>query len=317
LKTILVTGAAGFIGSHLCERLLELNFKVIGVDNFDPFYDRKIKETNLKTCKENNSFLFYELSILDINELNNLEIDCIVHLAAKAGVRPSLLEPKEYIESNILGTQCLLDFAINKNIKKFIFASSSSVYGNNQIPFKESDSVDNPISVYAYTKKCGELMLATYHNLYQLNYIALRFFTVYGPRQRPDLAINKFVNLIKKNEIIELFGDGNTARDYTYVDDIIEGIIGSIDYIIYQKSVAEIINLGNNKPIKLNELVNLLFLELKKERNVTYKEMQSGDVNFTFADISKAQNLLNYNPSISFVEGIRKYINSLNLKFNK
>lgn len=311
MKTILVTGAAGFIGSHLCEKLLQLGYVVIGVDNFDPFYDRKIKETNLQDCLKSKGFKFYELSILDINELDYLSIDCIVHLAAKAGVRPSLIDPEKYIETNILGTQRLLDFAHSKKINKFIFASSSSVYGNNSIPFRENDSVDNPISVYAYTKKCGELMLATYKNLYDINYIALRFFTVYGPRQRPDLAINKFIRLISNDEIIEVFGDGKTARDYTYIDDIIAGIIKSIDYIFENKNTSQIINLGNNNPIKLNDLVSLLFEKLQRKKKIVYKEMQSGDVDFTYADISKAKKILNYNPSISFSKGIEQYISYL------
>jgi UDP-glucuronate 4-epimerase len=310
LKTILVTGAAGFIGSHLCEKLLQLDYKVIGIDNFDPFYDRKIKEDNIKNCLNHKAFDFYELSILDINKLSNLNFDGIIHLAAKAGVRPSLLEPDKYIETNILGTQRLLDFAVTKNSKKFIFASSSSVYGNNPIPFKESDSVDHPISVYAYTKKCGELMLATYHHLHQLDYVALRFFTVFGPRQRPDLAINKFIRLIKENQTIEIYGDGNTARDYTYIEDIVDGIIKSFDYVSKNEKVAQILNLGNNNPVKLNDLVDLLFEKLQKEKKVVYKEMQSGDVNFTYADISKAIELLNYEPKIPFSEGLNLYLNT-------
>jgi UDP-glucuronate 4-epimerase len=308
LKTILVTGAAGFIGSHLCEKLLELGYNVVGIDNFDPFYDRKIKENNLKISLKYDRFQLFELSILEINRLEEKSIDCIIHLAAKAGVRPSLLDPDKYIETNILGTQRLLDFAVSKNIKKIIFASSSSVYGNNAIPFNESDSVDNPISVYAYTKKCGELMLATYNKLYDINYIALRFFTVFGSRQRPDLAINKFIHLIKNEEIVELFGDGNSARDYTYIDDTVNGIVKSIDYIFHNDKVSEIINLGNNHPVKLNDMVELLYKKLNKEKKIIYKEMQSGDVDFTYADINKAKKILNYNPTISFEEGIINYI---------
>lgn len=311
MKTILVTGAAGFIGSHVCEKLLSLNYKVIGVDNFDDFYSKKNKLDNISFLIKQAEFTFFELDILNINEIKNSPIDAIIHLAAKAGVRPSLLNPEKYIQTNILGTQIMLDYAKNKNIKKFVFASSSSVYGNNPTPFVETNSVDNPISVYAYTKKCGELMLSTYKHLHDIDYIALRFFTVFGPRQRPDLAINKFISLIQNNKPIEIYGDGNTSRDYTYIDDIVDGIIKSLNYLEKNTNVSEIINLGNNNPIKLIDLVNLIYESIKVKPNFVYLPMQEGDVDATYADIEKAKKILQYTPKIKMREGIILYLDLL------
>jgi nucleoside-diphosphate-sugar epimerase len=303
---ILVTGVAGFIGSNLAEVLLKNGVKVIGIDNFDNYYSKNIKLDNLKDLLKDDNFIFYEQDIQDLKIQEN--IDLIIHIAAKAGVRASIENPTQYIESNIIGTQKLLDFAISKNINKVIFASSSSIYGNSKTPFEENGLKDNPISPYAYTKKACEIILNTYYNLYRLNFIALRFFTVYGPRQRPDLAINKFISLIEKDEPITIYGDGKTGRDYTFIDDIINGIIKSIDYLLSNSSVSEIINLGNSKPIILKEMIDTIYKCMDKEPKIIYKPMQKGDVDFTFADIQKAYKLLNYSPEVSFEEGIYRYI---------
>ena len=306
-KTILVTGAAGFIGSHVTERLLENNYRVIGIDNFDPFYNEEIKYKNIANSLNSPNYVFHKKNILDIDFLQEESIDGIIHLAAKAGVRPSLENPESYIETNILGTQKLLEFAKQKQISKFIFASSSSVYGNNKTPFKETDNVDKPISVYAYTKKCGELMLQTYHHLYNLNFIAYRFFTVYGPRQRPDLAINKFVHLIKNEEPIPMYGDGSTGRDYTYISDIVDGIYAGLEYLYENEKVCEIINLGNNHPINLKDMIHTIYSVLNKKEKIIEFPKQPGDVEITYASIEKAKKLLNYQPKISFKKGIELY----------
>lgn len=308
---ILVTGCAGFIGSHLTEKLLDLGHKVIGVDNYDPFYDRKIKESNILAFKNSIDFELIEKDICDDNLYKILppNIDIIVHLAAKAGVRPSINDPLSYINTNIVGTHKLLDWMKIHNVNKMIFASSSSVYGNNKkVPFSENDNVDYPISPYAATKKSCELLCHTYHHLYNLNIINLRFFTVFGPRQRPDLAIRKFIELIREDKKITVFGDGQTGRDYTYIDDIIDGIMKSIDYVCNNSCVFEIINLGNCKPVKLETLVERIYNLLNKKKDINYEPMQEGDVDLTWADISKAQSLLGYNPVTSVEVGLRNFL---------
>lgn len=312
LKKVLVTGAAGFIASHLIEKLLSKNIYVIGIDNFDSYYEKSIKETNLKSLQKigGSSFSFHEIDITNKKDLFSIcePIDCVFHLAAKAGVRPSIKDPSAYINTNINGTQNILDFMLKNSVKNLLFASSSSIYGNNKsIPFKEEDIVDFPISPYAFTKKTNELQIHTYHKLYQINSICLRLFTVYGPRQRPDLAIHKFFNKILQDNPIEKYGDGMTKRDYTYIEDIIDGIIGGLEYIKKNNNVFEIINLGNNNPISLNEMVDTIYKVLKKEKKIITLPMQPGDVNITYADISKAKKLINYNPKISFKEGIEKF----------
>ena len=310
MGTILVTGCAGFIGSHVCTLLLNNGFKVIGVDNFDPFYNRSVKEMNLAKFKTHPSFNFYEIDITEgLDAVTEKNITALIHLAAKAGVRPSIEDPAGYIKVNITGTQKVHDFMQARGIKKLVFASSSSVYGNNKkMPFREDDNVDNPISPYAYTKKAGELMNYTLHHLYNIDVINLRFFTVYGPGQRPDLAIHKFVEKIANNQPLVLFGDGQTARDYTYVDDTVAGIYGALQYCLNNKGLYTTINLGNNKPIKLNELVDIIYTEIGKEKNVLYQAMQAGDVDITFADISKATQLLGYKPVTGMALGIKKFI---------
>ncbi|MBL7701553.1 MAG: GDP-mannose 4,6-dehydratase [Ferruginibacter sp.] len=310
MGTILVTGCAGFIGSHVCTLLLEKGFSVIGIDNFDPFYNRSVKEMNLSKFKDHSSFSFYEIDITEgLDAVTEKNIDAVIHLAAKAGVRPSIEDPEGYIKVNINGTQKVHEFMQARQIRKLVFASSSSVYGNNKkMPFSESDNVDNPISPYAYTKKAGEQMNYTLHHLYNTDVINLRFFTVYGPGQRPDLAIHKFVKAIANNQALVLFGDGATARDYTYVDDTVSGIYNALQYCLNNKGLYETINLGNNKPVKLNELVDIIYAEMGKEKQVVYEAMQPGDVDITYADISKAGNLLNYKPGTDMKTGIKKFI---------
>lgn len=251
MKTILVTGAAGFIGSHLCERLISQEDFVIGLDNFDSFYNRKIKESNIQNLLKSDKFKLVEGDIRKsdcVDSICKKDIDVIVHLAAKAGVRPSIEDPLSYSDVNINGTMVMLEAAKKFNIEKFIFASSSSVYGNNKkVPFSEVDNVDNPISPYAATKKAGELICYTYHNLYKINISCLRFFTVYGPRQRPDLAIHKFAKLIAAGKSIPVFGDGSMMRDFTFIDDIIDGVMAAIK----KCSGYEIYNLGESRPLSL------------------------------------------------------------------
>lgn len=313
MKTYLVTGGAGFIGSTLCKRLLKGNNKVIVIDNFCDYYNPKLKEENIKEIVSNKKFKLYKEDIRDRDALKKIfdenNIDCVIHLAAMAGVRSSIENPILYQEVNTIGTQNILEGMKNHNVKQLVFASSSSVYGNcTEMPQKETMSVDFAISPYAATKKSGEVMIHVYHKLYDMNTILLRFFTVYGPRQRPDLAINKFTKLILKDEEITMYGEGNTFRDYTYIDDIIDGIIKSINYIENNKDVYEIINLGSSNPIKLKEMIKIISKELNKETKIKQIEMQQGDVDGTYADISKAKEILGYEPKIKFDDGIKKFI---------
>ncbi len=314
MKTILVTGGAGFIGSHLIDKLLSLGYNVINVDNFNDFYDPQIKEYNIRNhFNYLNKYQLFRIDITDKNNLNNslksLKIDAIIHLAARAGVRHSIENPFQYQIDNVIGTQNILDFAKEKGIKNLVLASSSSVYGNNiKTPFSELDNVDNPISPYAATKKTNELQGYTYHHLFKMNIIMLRFFTVYGPRQRPDLAIHKFAKLILEGKPIPFYGDGSTSRDYTYIDDIVQGIILSLIHNNTHHNVYEIINLGNNKPITLNEMVKVLEKNLNVKAILNKQPLQKGDVNITYADISKAEGLLNYKVKTTFGEGVGIFI---------
>ena len=308
---ILITGGAGFIGSHLSERLLEEQNEIFIIDNFDPFYAKSRKLNNLEISLQNPNCRFLEGDLAQKSTYHDIpkDIDIVIHLAAKAGVRPSIENPESYISSNFVATQNLLEWMHKNSIKKLVFASSSSVYGNNTlIPFSENHSVDHPISPYAFTKKACELMNYTYHHLYQLDIINLRFFTVFGERQRPDLAIHKFIKMIKNGETIDLYGDGETARDYTYVKDTVEGIVKSINYLMANENVYEIINLGRGVPIKLNELVDTIFDILKLPKKVRYLPIQAGDVDITFCDISKAQNILGYEAKTSLKEGIENFV---------
>ena len=309
MKKILVTGGAGFIGSHLAEKLLLEGHFVVVVDNFDPFYSSQIKQNNVNGCINNENFRLVNADITDVEKfeksLEPYSFDIIIHLAAKAGVRPSILDPLSYQNTNVGGTQNLLEFARKMKINKFIFASSSSVYGiNPKIPWSESDNVLMPISPYASTKISGELLGHVYSHLYGISFIALRLFTVFGPRQRPDLAIYKFVNNIQNGKPILLYGDGSTFRDYTYVDDIINGIISSISY---NNSNFEIFNLGNNSSVTLTDLISTIENVFHQKAVILKKPMQPGDVPGTFADISKAQKLLGYQPGTNLFSGLEKF----------
>lgn len=306
---ILITGAAGFIGSSLSDCLLKNGFRVLGIDNFDPFYDRLIKGNYIAHALKNPGYQFKEGDIRDKDFINNcfsdFRPDIIVHLAAKAGVRPSMSDPGLYYDVNVMGTLNILEMMKKNSIRKMIFASSSSVYGNNKkIPFSENDNVDYPVSPYAASKKAGELLCHTYHHLYNLDIFCLRFFTVYGPRQRPDLAIHKFVKAILNDEVITLYGDGTTSRDYTHIDDIVKGISAAIEKV----KGFDIFNLGNSKPISLTGLVRLLEKSAGREAHIKYLPMQDGDVERTFADISKAMTWLGFNPEIGLETGIKNYL---------
>ena len=340
MKTYLVTGGAGFIGSHLVEKLLSEGNKVINVDNFNNYYDVNIKInnviesvgiqknenltlTNLKNEVESNvnNYILEIVDIRDINEMTRIfeenKIDAVAHLAAAAGVRPSIQDPLLYEEVNVRGTMNVLELMKKNDIKKFVCASSSSVYGNNEkVPFSEEDNVDRTISPYAATKKTCEIIAHTYFYLYNIDTVMLRFFTVYGPRQRPDLAIHKFTKMISRGEKIPFYGDGTTQRDYTYIEDIIDGVIKSIKYVEENKNVYEIINLGESETISLKKMVETIEKELKIKAILDIQPMQAGDVNRTYANVSKAKEILKYKPETKFGDGIKKFISWYNNKKN-
>lgn len=312
---ILVTGCAGFIGSHLVESLLGRGDSVFGLDNFDNYYSKEVKLNNLEYIGENQNFIFIEGDIRDLSLLETIfsknKFDAIIHLAARAGVRPSIELPQLYCDVNVIGTTNLLELANKYNILNFVFASSSSVYGNNtSLPFKENDVVDYPISPYAATKKAGELICYTYHQLYNLNVSCLRFFTVYGPRQRPEMAISKFIDLIKNGSEIEVYANGQSLRDYTYVQDIVNGIILSLD----KSKGYNIFNVGGGKPIKLIDLISVIEQKLNIKANIKFLESQPGDVDITYADSSKAYDILGYKSLITIEEGVEKFLYWLNDK---
>ncbi|NNF01017.1 MAG: NAD-dependent epimerase/dehydratase family protein [Pyrinomonadaceae bacterium] len=310
-KNILVTGGAGFIGSHLVSQLLsEGGWNVSVVDNFNNFYSPECKRRNLEKHLSNERFSLREVDICDNESLKSVfrkgDFETVVHLAARAGVRPSLKKPRLYFETNVNGTLNLLDLSREFEIKQFVFGSSSSVYGARcDVPFSENDKVSEPISPYAATKISGELMCHTFSHLYDIRTICLRFFTVYGACQRPDLAIHKFARLISDDKPIPVFGDGKTGRDYTYIDDIIQGVRAAIDY---DKTSHEVINLGESETTELQELISLLEDHLVKKAVIDRKPLQPGDVPQTFADISKARKLLNYDPKTKIGDGIRKFV---------
>jgi len=306
---IVVTGGAGFIGSHLIDRLLSEGHRVTNIDNFDTFYDEAIKRQNIKGHLESDNYILHEVDIRDKGALNKAipnDTDVIVHLAAKAGVRPSIQDPISYQEVNVAGTQNMLEVAREKEIKQFVFASSSSVYGKNpNVPWREDDAVLQPISPYASTKVSGELLGHVYSHLYDIRFLALRFFTVYGPRQRPDLAIHKFLKLMSDGKEITLYGDGSTRRDYTFIDDIVDGIMGAINY---RDSLYEVINLGNNETVELLELVEAIEKASGITAKKTFGPEQPGDVKQTWADVSNAGNLLNYHADYSIDKGLKAFV---------
>jgi UDP-glucuronate 4-epimerase len=307
MKT-LITGVAGFIGSHVAESLLAEGGQVVGLDNFDPFYDRAIKEDNLRNVRAaGGAFDFVEADIRDAGAVDEVfrargPFDVVLHLAARAGVRPSIADPLGYESVNVAGTLNLLEASVRQRpLPRFVFASSSSVYGNNpKAPFSESDNVDNPISPYAATKKAGELICHTYHHLHGLATWCLRFFTVYGPRQRPDLAICKFTKQILAGEPIEMFGDGTTSRDYTYIDDIVLGVRRAIERCVGY----EIINLGSEHPVALRDMIAAVASACGRQPVIRPGPMQPGDVERTYADVTKARRLLDYRPSWPFADGV-------------
>lgn len=309
---IVVTGSAGFIGSHLSECLINQGHQVLGIDNFDPFYDRKVKESNLKFLLTQADFQFVECDLIKDEGLTcivEFKPDVIVHLAGKAGVRPSIDDPQGYIEANITATRNILDVMRKNGFSKLVFASSSSVYGNSPItPYKEDMDLSKPISPYAFTKKSAELLNFTYHELFKIDVVNLRFFTVYGPRQRPDLAIHKFVKLVKQGKAIPMFGDGSTSRDYTYYQDTVNGIVGAINYVHANKNVYEIFNLGNSNPISLKDLIAAIGTATGIQPLITPMPMQPGDVQITYADISRAKQVLGYSPSTNLHEGLAKFV---------
>jgi UDP-glucuronate 4-epimerase len=304
----LVTGAAGFIGSHLSERLLTDGWEVVGVDNFDEFYDPRIKRRNIEACLRNKVFQLVEADIRDGEAMEGVVgggVDIIVHLAARAGVRPSIARPLLYADVNVNGTMALLEAAKKHKISKFIFGSSSSVYGNNRkVPFSEQDNVDFPISPYAATKKACELICHTYHHLYGIDITCLRFFTVYGPRQRPDLAIHKFCRLIEQDKPIPVFGDGTMMRDFTYVDDIINGTVAAME----KCEGFKIYNLGESRPISVNDLIGEIEKALGRKAVKEYQPAQPGDVERTYADVTKAVNELGYEPSTAIEDGLTRFV---------
>jgi UDP-glucuronate 4-epimerase len=311
MKHYVITGGAGFIGSNLVRALFsrEPGVRITCIDNFDPFYSAEIKQFNIRDFKTNPDFhfIFTDIAVTTAEEWAELvpePVDVIVHIAAKAGVRPSIQDPSAYLQTNIIGLQHLLDFAKEKGVQQFVFASSSSVYGvNDHFPWKEDEQL-MPISPYAMTKLSGEMLGHVFSKLYGIRFIALRFFTVYGPAQRPDLAIHKFTKAILLGEPITVYGDGSTSRDYTYVDDIVQGVIAAMNY---DRTSFEIINLGNNYTISLTELVRALEEMTGKKAMIEQYPEQPGDVPKTFADISKAKQLLGYEPQTKLKEGLKKF----------
>jgi UDP-glucuronate 4-epimerase len=310
---ILVTGGAGFIGGHVCRRLVHEGHIVSAIDNFDPYYDRSIKEEGIRDLHEHLNFHFHEGDINNTGFLLSIKdghsIDAIVHLAAKAGVRASIENPVGCAHFNITGTQSMLEFAREMNVDTFIFGSSSSVYGNNEkVPFAEEDAVHHPISPYAASKRSGELIAHTYHHLYDMTVHCLRFFTVYGPRQRPDLAIHKFSRQLLAGQPITMYGDGTSSRDYTYIDDIVDGVTSSL-HRAHALDVPEyeIINLGGSETTELRDLIAGIGDALSVEPEIKQLPRPAGDVKRTYADISKGRELLGYSPDTPIDEGLEKF----------
>ncbi|MBP7933337.1 MAG: GDP-mannose 4,6-dehydratase [Phycisphaerae bacterium] len=305
---VVVTGAAGFIGSHLSEALLRGGWRVTGLDSFDSFYDPVVKWRNVSGCLGQEGFRLVEGDIRDgvvVDAVLGGGVDAVVHLAARAGVRPSIEEPLLYEDVNIHGTGVLLEAARKHAVGRFIFASSSSVYGNNRkVPFSELDNVDHPISPYAATKKAGELVCHTYHHLFGMAVTCLRFFTVYGPRQRPDLAIHKFARLIEQGKPIPVFGDGTMMRDYTFISDIVAGIVAAME----RASGYHIYNLGNSSPVSLSDLIGALEGALGKRAMVDRLPIQPGDVERTFADVSRARAELGFEPKTDLTAGLAEFV---------
>jgi UDP-glucuronate 4-epimerase len=309
MNRVLVTGGAGFIGSHLCEHLLRSGRRVVVVDNLDDFYDLQLKQANLEAIKPAGQYDFYPVDIRDSSRLEEVfqkaRPDAVIHLAARAGVRPSLLYPALYTSVNVDGTLCLLELSRKYQVQQFVFASSSSVYGQfNHVPFSEDDPISKPLSVYAATKAAGEMLAFTYAHLYQLPIICLRIFTVFGPRQRPDLAIRRFAELIQEGRELPVFGDGSMSRDYTYVSDV----VSAIDRALACSYPFEIFNIGNSRPVRLDYMIETLENALGKKARRVFLPIPPADMPVTFADLDKSRKLLGYSPKVSFEEGIRLFV---------
>ena len=309
--SILVTGAAGFIGGHCCHALLEAGWRVLGLDNFDPFYGRSLKEQTLAPLLAHGSFRFLEGDIRDTGLVEPLvrESDILLHLAARAGVRPSIEEPELYASVNVTGTVTLLEACRRAGVRRIVFGSSSSVYGDlTPAPFREDAAAVDPISPYAATKRAGELLCRVYAHLHGFRVAALRFFTVYGPRQRPDLAIHRFTRSMAAGRPIQQFGDGSTERDYTYVDDIVHGVLGAVRWTEPEEAGFEIFNLGESQTVRLDRLIALISEELGVMPAVELLPMSPGDVMRTFADVSKARRVLGYRPQVPIEEGVKRFV---------
>jgi UDP-glucuronate 4-epimerase len=308
---VLVTGAAGFIGSHCCRGLLDAGYEVVGLDNFDPFYDRRVKEAAIAELSNDDAFEFFEGDIRDQKLVSQLmeTADVVLHLAARAGVRPSIEEPALYASINVEGTTNLLECARNAGVSRFVFGSSSSVYGDSTpAPFSEDAPALDPISPYAATKRAGELLCQTFSHLYGLRVVALRFFTVYGPRQRPDLAIYKFTRKLSAGEAIEQYGDGSAERDHTHVSDIVQGVTAAVELTASDRTRFDVINLGESRTIRLDRLIELIAGALGVEPKIERLPMQAGDVRRTCADIGKARRVLGYDPQVRIEDGIAQFV---------
>lgn len=314
MKKVLITGCAGFIGSNLVDKLLKSKCSVVGIDNFNDYYDPRIKEANLETARTSKSFKLYRESILNFGSILKIfekeKPDIVIHLGARAGVRPSIGNPKLYAEINIIGTVNLLKLSVDYKIEKFIFGSSSSVYGNSlKIPFGEEDNCENIISPYGASKRAAEIFVETFSKVYGLKTVVLRFFTVYGPRGRPDMAPSLFANAVMNGTTIKQFGTGKTFRDYTFIEDIVDGIVRSIEKDLN----FEIINLGNNNPVSLLEFISILETILGRRAKIAKHPLQPGDVKKTWANIDKARNILDWEPKVKLEEGMRSYVKWLKI----
>ncbi len=308
---VLVTGAVGFIGGHACRALLQSGHDVVGLDNFDPFYDRRIKEAALAELQEERGFSFVEGDIRDASLLPQVleRVDVVLHLAARAGVRPSIEDPGLYSSVNVEGTTRLLEACRTCGVRRFVFGSSSSVYGDTtEAPFPEDAPALDPVSPYAATKRAGELLCRVFQRLYGLRIAALRLFTVYGARQRPDLAIHQFTRLLTAGQPIQQFGDGSSERDYTHVDDILRGVLAAVRWTADDEPAYEVFNLGESRTIRLDYLIRLIADALGVAAKIEYLPMQPGDVQRTYADISKARAVLGYDPQVAIEDGIAQFV---------
>lgn len=318
MKTLFLTGGAGFIGSSTSERLLKMGYDIVTIDNFNNYYDPELKRKNIEIVRkvaieEGRKYEVIEGDVRDEKLINDIfdkyKFDGVIAWAANAGVRPSINDPKFYFDVNVSGLVILLDAMRKHDSRNLVFISSSSVYGNNKkVPFSEKDNVDGPISPYAASKKAGELICYTYHHLFNMNIDCLRYFTVYGPRQRPDLAINKFTRLLLEGKHIPMYGDGSTARDYTYISDIANGTIKALEHVMNNEGVYDVFNLGGSHPISLKELIDLIGKTTGIEPIIDQLPMQPGDVNITYSDYSHAKEVLDYEPVVRIEEGIKNFV---------